>query len=240
LLPWFSWACLACTDGKLDAFEIVSVSGGPNPRSSAGAPASAMGGDSATTGGGGAGSGGQAGAAAGQSAAGSAGALLLLLDDFEDGDTQGLGATEDWYPVNDGTGTQTLGVEFAERGPGTLAMHTRGEGFSDWGAKLGLDLSFGDQPLDGSGYAFLAFFARVEPETLTSLRVVLDDGQAYYGKDLELTQAWQQYIVSFAELTRPDGTTGLDRAALGNLQFFAEPSAPFDYWIDDVAFGRAP
>jgi hypothetical protein len=203
--PWFAWlsaACLACTDGKLDAFEAVSDEVEQPPDQNAG------------------------------------GASDLLLDDFEDGDKQGLGATEDWYTVNDFTGEQSYAVESADGGSGALAIHTYGEGFSDWGAKIGLDLTFEDQPFDASSYEYLSFLARAAPGTLMDIRLLLLDHQAYYGQDLELTESWQQYTVRLADLTRPDGTHGLDTSRLEDVQFFTKPKGPFDYWVDFVVLRR--
>jgi hypothetical protein len=207
---WLAAACVACTGGQLDAFDKASDDGEPAP-----------GPNTAGT-------------------AGTAGSGHVLLDDFEDGDKTGMGATEDWYIVNDFTGTQSYSVELAESGSGVRAMRTRGQGFSDWGAKLGLDLSVEDQPFDATGYGYVSFLARHEAGTLSEVRLVLLDHQAYYGKDLELTESWQKYTVRFSELTRPDGTSGLDPSRLRDLQFFTEPRAPFDYWIDLVELQQRP
>jgi hypothetical protein len=229
-----------CSDGQLDAF--TRLRGEPNPVAVAGASSSA--GYAGSPGGSGAPAAGLGGDESSPTAGGTGGIgdapvdELLLLDDFEDGDERGLGATQGWYLVDDGTGSQALAVEPLTGEASERALRTYGSGFSDWGAKLGLDLSSDEEPFDASTHRALVFSARAAAGSLTSIRVVLLDQAAHYGKDLELTVSWQRYEIAFSELTRPDGSGGLQLSRLEHLQFFAGPSAPFDYWIDDVAFAR--
>lgn len=93
-------------------------------------------------------------------------------------------------------------------------------------------------PFDASSYGSVRFHARAETNTLTAIRVSLIDETDYFGKDLELETSWQEYVVPFAELRRPDGTGSIDPATLMGLEFFASSSEPFDFWVDDLAFGE--
>jgi hypothetical protein len=126
--------------------------------------ASGNGGAGGEEGGGAGGVGGLAGASgtssggtSGSGGAPDSGSNLDLIDDLEDNDSairQIAGRQGSWYVFNDGQGTQTpaLGAFTPFTGgaqSSRYATHTWGQGFSDWGAGIAVDLNNpGDQPQD--------------------------------------------------------------------------------------------
>ncbi len=198
----------ACSDGNLDAFAIrtAGMAGATTAGGSSTAGASATGGAPST----------------------------LLLDDFEDGDSQALSSESWWYLVNDGTGTQSFGIELVSRGESTHAIRTQGSDFGDWGAMLGLDLAGSDSVLDASGYGEIHFYARAVPGSATLVEVILNDGLIKYWSEISLGSDFQQYHLRFADFIGPEGAVPLDTSTLAHLQFFVNTSAAFDYWIDDI------
>ncbi len=78
-----------------------------------------------------------------------------MIDDFEDGDIQVMqiqGRSGIWHLDNDGSqgGSQTPigGFKTVEGGPGDSldCAHTTGQGFSDWGSELNVNLNTPDYP----------------------------------------------------------------------------------------------
>jgi hypothetical protein len=203
----------ACDDGALRAFE----------------PRLALGG----TGGGG--PDGQSGTAPAQ--AGSAGqgpTLPLLVDDFEDGDTIAQMPLGWWYPVNDGTGTQGFGIEPVNSGRASVyALRTHGSGFQDWGAAVGVDLTFESKPLSALNYKQLCFVARVEAGSSTLTEVHFLRGGQHYIQALSLSESWTRYCRPLVDFTTPT-QEALVPSGLLALQFFFAPGAPFVFWLDDV------
>ncbi len=123
----------------------------------------------------------------------SQGAQLELIDDMEDGGQAILtreGRAGSWFTANDETGNQvprmsadvfSLAKLEPPRDGSHRAVHTQGQGFTDWGALVGFDISSTD-PYDASKYGGIAFWARIEPGTDPNFRVnVTDVNTSQYG-----------------------------------------------------------
>ena len=188
--------------------------------------------------GGAAGEGGQGGAGASGGASGSGGAPDAgsdnnLIDDLEDGDKvirQVAGRQGSWYVFNDGKGTQTPPVgAFTPFAGGArssrYATHTFGQGFSDWGAGIAVDLNNpGDNPQDDrrgaydvSGWHGFAFQAKgngaVRFKVITrAIADALDHGTCQpqqdrpcfdaHGARITLSADWTQHRIRFSELAQ--------------------------------------
>jgi hypothetical protein len=162
----------------------------------------------------------------------------LLIDDFEDGNTQCIATSGFWYLVNDGTGWQEQ-ITFAaapEQIPATQALHMRGGGFSQWGTALGLDLAGSYPVFDASGYGELRFHARAEPGSTTDVEVHVLESGLHFSAKVALTTGWSEYVLPLGSMlsTEGDPPRPLDRAAITAIQFFVLSDAAFDYWLDDV------
>ncbi len=162
----------------------------------------------------------------------------LLIDDFEDGNTQCLATSGYWYLVNDGTGWQeqiTFGVA-PERSPATRALHLRGGGFTQWGMALGLDLAGSSPVFDASAYSELRFHARAEPGSTTDIEVHILESGLHFSAKVALTSGWSEFVLPLGSMpsTEGDPSRSLDRAAISAIQFFVLSNASFDYWLDDV------
>lgn len=107
---------------------------------------------------------------------------------------------------------------------------------------------------DASQYEGVTFFARRAPDSVGKMRLKLPDKATdpdggvcadcfnNFGKDIELTEEWKQYVVPFSEMKQEDGwgsprPAAVDASALYAIQFQVNtPGAHFDIWIDDIAF----
>lgn len=243
----------ACTDGRLDAFtarlqDDAAGTGGVASMPDGGTGAA----DASTSRAGRSGEAGQAGQTTqGPSEdAGDAGSDVdagplddLLLDDFEDGDTEAL---EDgwWYVQHDGTATApTLVIEASNDRMGSVyALHTFGGGFSSWGMFIGLDLP--GPIFDASGYGALRFLARAEaPSTRTIDVQFLDaNNRDHFGVQIELGTGWQQFVLPLEEFVYLDqeGPRAFNPANVSQILFFVLSSEDFDFWLDDVGFVIRP
>ncbi|XXX72888.1 hypothetical protein WMF30_35090 [Sorangium sp. So ce134] len=260
-----AWALLAggCTAlaGLDDSYHLVEGAGG-----AAGGPSSAS----------------AAGGAAGAGAGGGA-ADIELIDDMEDGD----GAIEEaggrvgfWYSYNDGTGTQTPPIYTEEmpvgfipeeltppRGQSTMAMHTFGSGFTEWGAGVGFALNGPDMalfPYDASAFTGVVFWAKLgDASAATTMRVNVSDELSepaggicdesgedeanrcfdHWHSIAHLGTEWAQVMIPFEELTRegsgaqPDAEA-VDVEGIYAIEFRFMQDEDFDVYIDDVGFYR--
>lgn len=215
-------ACVlcACDDGVIRAFEPhLSAAGGVG-----GSGASAEGG------------GGRGGAVNPAGGAGLAPPTSpLLIDDFEDGDMRAKQPFGWWYPVNDLSSTQGIGIEpLGEGGASVYALRTHGSGFTEWGAAVGVDLVGESTRLNAMGYERLCFVARVEVGTSRAVAVhLLRYPGVHYTRDVSLSEVWSRYCVPLSEFV------GVDRDVLTPdeliaLQFFLAPEARFELWLDDI------
>lgn len=235
------------------------------PDPSAGAPSMAGNGGSGGTPGGNGGGGAGTGAAAatgGAAGGGATAAVVDLIDDFEDGNSQILpseGRSGFWQTTNDGAGVQTPSSDAAlsatlepARGDSSRALHTTGSGFDRWGAAVRTDFNqqgFESQAYDVSGYTGLKLWARTGNGDTDTVRVQIvtpgtEDGcftcADHFGSDAQLTAEWQEFTLPFAEMEQQGwGMPQLSSFDLENalgLQFTFARNDDFDVWIDDVGF----
>jgi len=198
-----------------------------------------------------------------------------VIDDFEASTNMILpttgGRQGNWYGYDDMTmgGTHSTANELIPGHRGinsTRALHTSGNGFTNWGAGIGADLNHGsgaktsyNASFDDGGtptpYAGVTFWARSDTAP-QSISVVFPDGDTdpsggicvqpncdhHYLTSVIVSSDWQRYTVLFADLMLESGTSPqpgpFDPTRLVSVQFRVNPGPAFDYWIDDVAFVR--
>lgn len=186
-----------------------------------------------------------------------------LIDDLQDGnnridETAGRGGY--WWKSADPMGSEIGPVDFVpqpSKDGGGMAMNAVGEtanagGDDNWGAQFGAD--FSQSPgYDASKYVGIRFRAKVGPDSTGKVRFKVADVNTHpkmgvcascwnhFGRDLNLTQEWQEYEFMFAALEqaphwgdpRPASITP---AKLYGFDFQVGPGQKFDIWIDDLAF----
>jgi hypothetical protein len=221
---------LAC-DGELPLF-LRAPAGADAGTSPAAGGASTLGGATFSSGGlnaSGDGNGNTAGVAGGPSGS-------LLIDDLEDGDSRADGFGW-WYPTNDRTSSQGWGFEpVSDRENSKLAVRTHGNGFTNWGAILGVTLRESG-PLDASQYGTLQFWARAQPGSVPEmLAQVVDVAGGPFSAQVTLSEAWTEYRIAFGSF-RSQTDAQLDPTQLLAVQFLFSPHQSFDVWFDDLAFG---
>lgn len=198
------------------------------------------------------------------------GAAEELIDDMEDGDdvilqTQGRG--DHWFVYSDDTNLNggnarqepTTGKQFepaeldpprpTERGPSRYAVHTRGEGFVEWGAGVRFDINL-RKPYDATLYQGVSFWMRSGNPELTDqvIRVSLvdepRDPALDLGKYVSPGPEWEKVTLywprDFEEPPWSGPLPDLNPAALVGMKFQAPQNEPFDFYIDDVAFVCQP
>jgi hypothetical protein len=190
--------------------------------------------------------------------------VTVLIDDLEDGDAfivPAGGRVGNWYTVNDGTGDQTPGLEFAPTlGGATDSAYcaaTHGADFTEWGAKLGVYLNHpgADAPagtFDASAYRGIRFYARGNVTVLATVNVMaargMDIGGAcdatlggcndYHGKQIALDPVWREYDIAFASLTQEGWGQAIafEPATLVAIDFSVPRGPSFDFAIDNLIF----
>jgi hypothetical protein len=201
----------------------------------------------------GSGTGGAAGSAGGSNAGGSSGTAPLagtggreppsrplLIDDFEDQNTQCSASDGYWYQTSDGTGVQAFGVEAdSTRAESSFALHASGVGFTVWGSLLGVNLAGTKSYFDVTGYEALRFWARAAPGTTRTLTVSLLETNLHYQTEIELGDDWREYVFPFRSASVPDDAPAFDPAVLSAIQFFVLTDEAFDFWLDDLTFTPA-
>lgn len=206
-----------------------------------------------------------------------------LIDDMEDGDAaidEVSGRVGYWYSFNDGTGTQTPPVYSEEmpvgvipealtppRGQSTMAIHTFGSGFTEWGAGVGFALNGLDMGLfayDASAYTGIVFWAKLgDAGAAKAVKVNIPDKVSepaggicdesgedeanrcfdHWSYTAPLGTEWAPIVIPFEELTR-DGSgaeptaQAVDVAGLYAIDFRFAQGEDFDVYIDDVGFYR--
>jgi Carbohydrate binding domain (family 11) len=183
------------------------------------------------------------------------------IDDFEDGDNQ-LAKVADrggyWFTSHDPNGStiEPSPFKMSEGGFGNSqrALHVSGQTASSdgaWGSLWGAQF-VGQGVYDGSKYDGISFRAKLGPNGTPKVRFKVADINTHpdggvckscwnhFGKNLQLTQDWQEYKVSFAEMTQEPGWG--DRYAMITpskliaINWSVDPGRTFDVWIDDVQF----
>jgi hypothetical protein len=203
------------------------------------------------------------------------GAAIDMIDNMEDGDGSiflSHGRAGVWFSYNDetnkddGSGKTQWPKVGAERfsmdefnPPRTKnsrrAAHTRGEGYTNWGAGIGFDLLV-QQPYDASHYLGITFFLRRGPGADSQVRLNVTDRNTSplggvcdgdqngcysdFGFDLNATDSWQEIRLKWADLSQPSWAlkryAAIETSALYGIRFQARPSLPFEFSIDDIAF----
>jgi Carbohydrate binding domain (family 11) len=209
------------------------------------------------------------GAATGGVPQGGAGSAMmppdaLLIDDFEDGDSQVAlvaGRNGSWFAFNDGTGQQSPdphadmlpALLTPSLGPSTRAMHSSGSGFKDWGATVGANFVVtGTTPLPYSisAHQGLTFSAKIgKPGSATQVRVSIKDYDTlhgctscgdHFGATVNLGDTFQTVQVPFASLKQQGWgkpqVPKFDPERAYAVVFGWGKDQTFDIWIDDLSF----
>ncbi|MFV8752902.1 hypothetical protein ACNOYE_20340 [Nannocystaceae bacterium ST9] len=190
-----------------------------------------------------------------------------MIDNFEDGDGALIpngGRQGYWYIFNDATAgaTQSPAVDavLPESGgaDGTsLAMHTAGSGFAEWGAGIGVDLNNAGDPEGGNGikmiydasaYTGIVVRAKGNGQLRASVQIEAtippEEGGTCamdcdpHGKVLLLSDEWQQFTLTFDDLQQEGWGTpaSWDASKVVGLQFKVAKDVEFDFWVDEVGF----
>jgi hypothetical protein len=184
-----------------------------------------------------------------------------MIDNFEDGDGALIpnnGRQGYWYVFNDATvgGTQTPApdVVLPESGGAdgtTMAMHTSGSGFAEWGAGIGVDVNnVNDTKLtwDASAFTGIVVMARgsgqIRAVVQTEATTPPEEGGTCamdcdpHGKVLVVSDEWQQFTLPFAQLTQEGWGTpaGWDASKVVGIQFKVGKDVDFDFWVDEIGF----
>jgi hypothetical protein len=186
-----------------------------------------------------------------------------LIDDFEDNNNQVAkagGRDGYWWAAKDPNGStiepQKLAPVDGGAGGSAKALHVTGNTVSTdgaWGVNVGTNFMSAKVPYDGARYAGISFKAKVGPNSTKTVRFKVGDVNTHqdagickscwnhFGKDITLTNEWQEYTVLFSELKQADGwgdprPPALSPDKLWAFDFTVGPGANFDLWIDDVHF----
>lgn len=229
----------------------------------------AGGGDTTSSSSSSAGSGSSGSGSSSSSSGGSSGAMTMI-DTMEDGDGSILpnaGLQGAWYTYNDKTAgaTQTppemtpfvMSALNPPRNGSAFAANTNGSGFTTWGAGFGFDLNNNGTskgPYDASAFTGITFWAKIGAGAVGAIRVNIGDKNTTpeanicavgkcsddFGKDITLTEQWQQFTIPFADMKQVGWSTvilpAIDKASLYTVHFQTGAKATFDTWIDDIAF----
>lgn len=190
-----------------------------------------------------------------------------LVDDAEDDDARITlieGRNGYWWNGHDDLGSviePSGGMKMSDGGASgsKRAVHVTGknaQGAPDkaWGSVFGFRLAEG-QLYDASKYAGISFRAKAGEKSTALVRLKVADVNTYpegkvckeacyndFGKDFSLTQEWQKFEVSFAEMTQQDGwgdprPPAITPSKLVQIAWhLSKPGTDFDVWIDDVEF----
>ncbi|MDB4972716.1 MAG: hypothetical protein JWN48_1057 [Myxococcaceae bacterium] len=184
---------------------------------------------------------------------------LVLIDDFEDGDsnvnpTSGLSGV--WYTLSDstsGTINPTVGSKVVPTSGGaqgsTRSVHVSGHGFTYWGAGLAASLSAYQCKYDGSAQRGVQFYAKGTGALQVALATrqtvqASQGGECVSGCDdhfnvaVPLSGSWQLHTVTFSSLKQSGfGTAStFQPTQLMYVQFYFGPNVTFDLSVDNVSF----
>jgi len=181
-----------------------------------------------------------------------------LVDDFEDGDSQVSRVADRagyWFTSHDPNGSSMTPTPFkvSDDGAGSKkALHVFGHTSGDngaWGALVGT--GFVEHGVyDASDYAGVSFKAKVGGDSTKTIRFNVADVNTHpdggvcktcwnhFGKDMQFTSEWREYIVSFAEIKQQSGWGdrfgAVTPSKLIALNWSIGPGKDYDLWIDDV------
>jgi endoglucanase len=120
-------------------------------------------------------------------------------------------------------------------------------------AGMGLNMTDPKDTYDASKYKGVAFYAKKGAGANSTVRVKMPDvntdpdggicGNCYndFGKDIKLTEEWQQFIVPFSKLKQEQGWGNPRPGSLAAdkvfaLQFQTKQPGAYDVWVDDMRF----
>jgi len=190
---------------------------------------------------------------------------MLLIDDFEDGDSQLLpnaGRNGAWFASNDGSSQQIpspsgdfLPSLLSPARPGSMrALHTTGANFTTWGALIGANFVInGGAPeaYDISAHTGITFSARLGKTTAAKMvRVMISNADTtttpgclacgdHFGTAVYLGDMFQTFRLPFAMFKQQGWGKQFptfDTTKTFTLGFLWGARQTFDVWIDDVAF----
>jgi len=192
-----------------------------------------------------------------------------MIDDMEDGNASIIMTGDRngaWFSIHDDSPGSlwppsdspfVMSPLSQPRGTSKTSVRANGSGFATWGAAVGIVLKIDDakQPLlyDAGKYQGITFWARIGENSTTTLRVDFPDRNTaamggvcqgtqcndHFGKVIDLSQAWKQFTISFAELKQSNfglQQQALDSGHLAGIQFEFGQNAMFFVLIDDLAF----
>ncbi len=191
-----------------------------------------------------------------------------LIENGEDNDNQVVvqdGRAGYIYTYKDPEGT-TIAPQAGSEG-GVFEMSPGGANGSAFamrmngkvaGAKIvyaGMGLNFTDPKdvYDSTRYSGISFVAKRGAGSTNTVRVKLPDintdpdggvcGNCYndFGKDIKLTEDWQQFVLPFSRLKQEPGWGSPRPASLSTdrvfaVQFQVKTPGNYDVWVDDIAF----
>jgi hypothetical protein len=178
-----------------------------------------------------------------------------LIDDLED-ENSGLKRplyTGYWYTAvnEDGTGSGVLPEPGEDcppeelstpRGESAWAMHISGDWTGDtWAAAVGFNFLSGNNPVEGSAFAGVTFWARSDdPSPIVKVQFITEavTDQGHFEIELsELDDTWKQFQISWDDPYQPEWAdpVGFDEDGLTKIQFQLTSGA-IDLWVDDVRF----
>jgi endoglucanase len=190
-----------------------------------------------------------------------------VIDDFMDGNNQVLveeGRKGYWYTFVDKVGTTisppaghkfimspggTNGGAFAARMMGKVSA----SGDPQY-AGMGFSFTNPKGAYDASKYKGISFWAKVGPGSQKAARLKVPDvntdpdGKVCtecfndFGVDLDLSETWTKYTVSFDKMSQMEGWGSPQKDRIDNTKLYGmqwqvnKPGQSYDIWISDVAF----
>jgi len=176
-----------------------------------------------------------------------------LIDDFEDGNTLTPDGFGGWYLANDGTGTQLPRdvsglVVPGGRGDSRFSAHTSGEGFTEWGAVVGVGFGCARsvEAFDGFRFATQAAAGTFDVKLVTLATQSEDTGgectevcNDHFALPLAVADGrWYECSVRFEDLAQQCWGTAvdLDLDAATGIEVFHPANASFITTLDDLRF----
>ncbi len=183
-----------------------------------------------------------------------------LIDDFEDGDNQGVSADGRggyWYTYKDPSSTVSPEGTFAPVTGGADDSQFSGRMSGTVGSQqypyVGMGVSFTDpkQAYDVSCCQGIRFRGKMSGEGISHVRFKVGDWQTDpdggsckdcyndFGADLTFTPEWEEYTLKFSELTQEpywgEPKPAIDTSAVYQLQWqVKESGGSFDIQVDNV------
>ena len=170
---------------------------------------------------------------------GNAPITTFVLDDFEDGDNKANDPGGWWYMVNDGTGFQNLTVRPSEETTASpsaapsLVLETQTEGFTNWGAAVGVDI---ENVGPAENALELSFSVAANRATEVILHAI-DGSGSHFTRTFFISNQWITATVRLDELflVEDNSVHVFDVRSATELQWFIFGATPTTIWLDNVA-----